>query len=459
MNSKQWKHTYIAIDLKSFYASVECVERHLDPLTTNLVVADASRTDKTICLAVTPSLKAYGLSGRSRLYEVVQKAAEIKRETGKELEYITAVPRMSLYIKYSAAIYKIYLKYFAPEDIHVYSIDEVFIDATHYLPFYKTDARNLTQKVIQDILNTTGITATAGIAPNLYLCKVAMDIVAKHIKADQNGVRIAQIDELEYRKKLWNHRPLTDFWRIGPGTEQRLAKNGIFTMGELARRSLQWEDSLYRIFGIDAEILIDHVWGYEPVELKNIKAYRSHSKSLTNGQVLHRPYNFDEALLIVKEMTQLLVLEMVEKEISSASFTLYVGYDISSATENYNGPLSMDHYGRVMPSPAGGTVNFGAPVCSFTKIMNGIADLFQKVVSPDLFVRRIFISANNTANKYAAQPGLFENEPKYTREDSLQNSVVRLQKIYGKNAVLKGINLESAGTTIQRNSQIGGHKK
>ena len=316
----------MAIDLKSFYASVECVERGLNPLTTNLVVADASRTEKTICLAVTPSLKAYGISGRARLFEVQQRCKEIKKQTGKELEYITAVPRMSLYIKYSAKIYGIYLKYFSSEDIHVYSIDEVFIDATPYLKMYNLDPKALCQKVIKDILSETGITATAGIAPNLFLCKVAMDIVAKKQKADENGVRIAQIDEMEFRRTLWNHKPLTDFWRIGPGTVRRLNKNLIYTLGDLCRASLNSGrlEMLYKTFGVDAEILIDHAWGYENVTLKDIKEYKSQNNSLTNGQVLHCPYSFDKARLIIKEMAELLSLEMVDKNLVASSFTLYV---------------------------------------------------------------------------------------------------------------------------------------
>jgi len=465
MDASKWKKTYIAIDLKTFYASVECVERGLDPLTAKLVVADCSRTEKTICLAVTAALKAYGLSGRSRLYEVVQKAKEIERQTGKKLEYITAVPRMGLYIQYSARIYEVYLKYFSPEDIHVYSIDEVFIDVTKYLPFYKLEAEVLCRKVIQDILAETGITATAGIAPNLYLCKIAMDIVAKHIPADENGVRIAMLDEIEYRKKLWNHRPITDFWRVGNGSAARLEKNGMFTMGDIARRSLVYKQSLYKIFGIDAEILIDHAWGYENCEMKHIKAYRSKASSLGSGQVLHCPYNFEDGLIIVKEMTEALVMDMVGKDIEAQSFTLVVGYDICNMSNpelRINGgtiECAVDYYGRMMPKPAHGTVDCGQVTSSTEIIKNAVVDLYNKIVNPRLLVRRINICANNIVERGVEQPTLFDDVEKLDREKQIQKVVLELQKKYGKNAMLKGLNFEEAGTMRDRNCQIGGHRK
>lgn len=457
-----WKKTYIAIDLKSFYASVECVERGLDPLTTNLVVADESRTEKTICLAVTPSLKAYGLSGRSRLFEVVQKAKEIKRQTGKELSYITAVPRMALYIKYSADIYEIYLNYFSPEDIHVYSIDEVFIDATSYLNLYKMSAHELCQKVISDIQDQTGITATAGIAPNLFLCKVAMDIVAKHIPADKNGVRIAECDEMLYRKTLWSHKPLTDFWRIGPGIAKRLENNLIFTMGDLARRSLtkDGEDSLYDIFGIDAEILIDHAWGYEPCSIKDIKSYKSDAKSLGSGQVLHCPYDAVKARLVVKEMTELLVMDMVSKKLVSSCFNLMIGYDSSSLSDKYNGPVDKDRYGRNIPKPVHGNAYLDSATNVISKVMDEVLKVYDRIIDSDLLVRRINITAMNTVEETKVQPGLFDGieEEINEKEKKIQDAVLMIQKKFGKNAMLKGHNLEEGATTIDRNSQIGGHK-
>lgn len=458
--SNDWKKTYIAIDLKSFYASVECVERGLDPLTANLVVADTSRSEKTICLAVTPSLKAYGLSGRSRLFEVVQKAKEVKRQTGKELNYIAAVPRMALYIKYSADIYEIYLKYFSAEDIHVYSIDEVFIDATSYLKLYKTDARTLCQTVIHHILRSTGITATAGIAPNLFLCKVAMDIVAKHIPADRYGVRIAELDEIEFRKTLWDHKPLTDFWRIGQGTQRRLENGFMFTLGDVARRSLSeiGKRQLYKTFGIDAEILIDHAWGYEPCTLKNIKAYHSESTSLSNGQVLHKPYSYEKARLIVKEMTELLVMDMLDKKLAAPIFTLGIGYDIGSVTDQYEGEIVVDYYGRKMPKPVNGSINFGFATSLMSKIQGGILGIYDSIVDPHLMVRRIFLTACSVIPQKQVQKELFDDLDDDGRERKIQEAVLGIQKRYGKNAMLKGHNYEEGATTRERNEQIGGHK-
>ena len=458
--------TYIAIDLKSFYASVECRERNLDPLTTNLVVADKSRTSKTICLAVTPSLKAYGLSGRSRLFEVEAKAREIKKRTGKELEYITAVPRMALYIQYSTRIYNVYLKYFAPEDIHVYSIDEVFIDATSYLSFYKTTAHELAVRVIHDVLRETGITATAGIAPNLFLCKAAMDIVAKHIPADGDGVRIAELDVASYRKQLWNHVPLTDFWRIGRGTARRLEKYLVRTMGDLARLSLRNPKLLYDEFGIDAEILIDHAWGIEPVGMKEIKNYRSDSKSLGSGQVLHEPYAFEKARIIVREMAELLALDLYRKNLVTGSVTLFTGYDVESLNQNdFDGEVVRDYYGREVPKPAHGSFSFGTETNSSKLIVEAFVSVFERTVNPKWLIRRINVIANNTIPLSERQPELFdsveENEGglKKNKEDSLQQTRLNIISRFGKNAILKGTNLEEGATTMDRNNQIGGHKK
>lgn len=457
--------TYIAIDLKSFYASVECRERGLDPLTTKLVVADRSRTSKTICLAVTPALKAYGLSGRSRLFEVEAKAREIKRQTGKELEYIVAVPRMALYIQYSTRIYNVYLHYFAPEDIHVYSIDEVFIDATSYLPFYNMSARELAIKVIHDVLAETGITATAGIAPNLFLCKAAMDIVAKHIPADSDGVRISELDVVEYRRQLWNHQPITDFWRVGKATARRLEKYFIRTMGDVARMSLKNPRFLYDEFGIDAEILIDHAWGIEPVGMKEIKNYKSEAKSLGSGQVLHEPYSFEQAKIIVREMAELLALDLFRKKLVTGSITLYVGYDVGSLeVPGFDGEVVRDYYGRELPKPAHGSWSFGTETNSSRMLVEAFVSIFERVVNPRWLVRRVNITANGTKPISARQPCLFDSVDKregglnQEKEDSLQKARLEIINRYGKNAILKGMNLEEGATTRDRNVQIGGHK-
>lgn len=457
--------TYLAIDLKSFYASVECRERLLDPLTTKLVVADKSRTSKTICLAVTPALKAYGLSGRSRLFEVEAKAREIKRQTGKELDYIVAPPRMALYIQYSTRIYNVYLRYFAPEDIHVYSIDEVFIDATSYLPFYKMTAHELAVKVIHEVLKETGITATAGIAPNLFLCKAAMDIVAKHIPADKDGVRIAEIDVSSYRKELWNHQPITDFWRVGKATARRLEKHFLHTMGDIARMSLNNPEILFDEFGIDAEILIDHAWGIEPVGMKDIKSYKSEAKSLGSGQVLHEPYTFEKAKIIVREMAELLALDLFKKKMVAASVTLQVGYDVESLNlKNFDGEVVRDFYGRDIPKPAHASAWLGQETNSSKIIVEAFVGLFEKIVNPSWLVRRVNITANNTKLESEHQPGLFDDVDKkdggfnQEKEDSLQKTRLEIMRKFGKNALLKGMNLQEGATTIDRNVQIGGHK-
>ena len=495
---------YIAIDLKSFYASVECLQRGLDPLTTNLVVADPSRTEKTICLAVTPSLKSYGVSGRARLFEVVERVRQInaqrkesapgKNLTGRswdhnklqqnpslEVDYIVAPPQMALYMETSAAIYHIYLKYIAPEDIHVYSVDEVFIDATPYLNTYGLSARELAQKMIQDILQTYGVTATAGIGTNLYLCKVAMDIVAKHIPADENGVRIAELDELQYRKLLWDHQPLTDFWRVGPGYQKRLQKVGIRTMGDIARCSLGKtgefynEDLLYQLFGVNAELLIDHAWGYEPCTIADIKAYRPESNSLTSGQVLHCPYTKEKARLVIREMADLLALDLVDKGLVTDQIVLTVGYDIENLTDpqrrkTYQGPVTTDHYGRKIPKHAHGTGNLQHHTASTREILETVSELFDSIVDANLLIRRLNLTANHVLREEDAPPlpeiqlDLF-SQPENTadtqaleREKKRQKALLTIKKKFGKNAILKGMNLQDGATAKDRNAQIGGHK-
>ena len=501
---------YIAIDLKSFYASVECVERGLDPLTTNLVVADASRTEKTICLAVSPSLKAYGISGRARLFEVVQKVkevnavrlhkapgqafsgasfhdAELKSSPDLALDYIVAPPRMAIYIQYSTRIYDIYLKYIAPEDIHVYSIDEVFIDATDYLHTYKLSARELAAQMISDILKTVGITATAGIGTNLYLSKIAMDIQAKHIPADNNGMRIAELDEMSYRRLLWSHRPLTDFWRVGRGYAKKLEDHGLFTMGDIARCSLGKptdffnEDFLYKLFGINAELLIDHAWGWEPCTIADIKAYKPSANSIGSGQVLHSPYTYDKAQLIVREMTDLLVLDLVDKRLVTDQLVLTVGYDIESLTNPrikrlYHGEITTDGYGRAVPKSAHGSSNLGRQTSSTKLILDAVTELYQRIVDKNLLIRRINITANHVvdeatvqkADKFeqldlftdyvAAQAKKAEEEAVLAREKKMQKAMLEIKRKHGKNAILKGMNLEEGATTVDRNRQIGGHK-
>ena len=524
------ERTYIAIDLKSFYASVECVERHLDPLTTNLVVADLSRTEKTICLAVSPSLKAHGIPGRARLFEVIQRVKEVnqkrlgyairnklirKDENGKylfssvsfdadvleadkslELSYITAPPRMKMYEEYSTRIYSIYLKYIAPEDIHIYSIDEVFIDATAYLETYHMTAHELTMAMVREVLYTTGITATAGIGTNLYLAKVAMDIVAKHVPADKDGVRIAELNEQTYREKLWCHTPLTDFWRVGNGINNRLEKLGLYTMGDIAKASVnkKMEDMLYKTFGINAELLIDHAWGWEPTTIEYIKKYRPITNSLSSGQVLKEPYDYDRAKLIVKEMTELLSLDLVKKKLFTRQMVLTIGYDreslkvlhkgkgiadsvyaVAKTGEEYIGKVSIDPYGRPHPSHAHGTGNLDKYTASTRKIMDAVIGIYSRVVDPDLLIRRITIAAcglvreKDIPEEPPEQLSLFvdyealqkkreKESADEERERRIQEATLILQEKYGKNAVLKGMNLEEGATTIERNGQVGGHK-
>ena len=503
-------HTYIAMDLKSFYASVECVDRGLDPLNTNLVVADASRTQKTICLAVSPSLKAYGISGRARLFEVISKvrevnalrkvrapggaftgkssfADELKEHSELEVAFVTATPRMARYLEYSTQIYDIYLKYIAPEDIHVYSIDEVFLDVTQYLKTYGMTARELASKIAMEILEKKGLTATAGIGTNLYLCKIAMDIVAKHMEPDENGVRIAELDEISYRELLWDHKPLTDFWRVGGGYRKKLEAAGLYTMGDIARCSLGGEqdfyneDFLYKMFGINAELLIDHAWGYEPTTIDLIKAYKPETNSISSGQVLQCPYEFEKGKLIVREMTDLLVLDLVEKHLVTDQMVLTIGYDIDNLTDPkrrnaYHGEVTIDRYGRRVPKHAHGTINLKNQTSSTKQIMDAVMELYDRIVDPNLLIRRIYVVACRLSDESSAkQEETFEQLDLFTdyaaleqkkqaekvkkeKERKLQEAVLSVKKKYGKNAMLKGMNLQEGATSVERNRQIGGHK-
>ena len=485
--------TYIAIDLKSFYASVECVERGLDALSVHLVVADPTRTEKTICLAVSPSLKAYGIPGRARLFEVVQAVSKInaqrrrnapgRRFRGKssdskalaadpslQLDYIVAPPQMAHYMEVSARIYGIYLRYIAPEDIHVYSIDEVFIDATDYLKAYKLSAHDFARKLIREVLAETGITATAGIGSNLYLCKIAMDIEAKHSPADADGVRIAELDEMSYRRKYWTHRPLTDFWRIGHGIAARLEAAGLYTMGDIARCSLgqPWEryneDTLYKIFGVNAELLIDHAWGWESCTMADIKAYRPASSSLSSGQVLKEPYSFAKARVVVLEMTQQLALDLVEKHLLTDQIILSIGYDAASLSEpDFRGNVSRDWYGRNVPKPAHGSINLPRQTSSTRLLSEAVTELFDRLVDPSLLVRRMYVVAARVVDENRAraiQLDLFE-EPATEddgRERSRQEAILEIRRKFGKNAILTGTNFDEGATGRERNEQIGGHK-
>ena len=485
-NEKQ----YIAIDLKSFYASVECVERGLDPLTTNLVVADESRTEKTICLAVSPSLKAHGIGGRARLFEVVQRVKEVNMAHPREkLTYLVARPRMALYMDYSTRIYNIYLRFVAKEDIHVYSVDEVMIDVTSYLETYRMTARQLAAQMIRAVMKETGITATAGIGTNLYLCKVAMDIVAKHVEADEDGLRIAELDEMSYRRLLWDHKPITDFWRVGKGYAKKLEAYGMYTMGDVARCSIGKENDflneelLYKLFGINAELLIDHAWGYEPVTMQEIKSYRPSVNSISQGQVLSEPYSFEKARIIVQEMTELLVLDLVDKHLVTDQMVLTIGYDIENLKDAkkknaYKGEITTDHYGRKVPKHAHGTTNLDRQCSSTMQIMEHVLALYDSIVDPNLTVRRINVVANRVVSEEEAvknaeqqfeQLDLFtdyekrkeqkekENEM-LEKEKRLQQAMLSVKKRYGKNAILRGTNFQEGATMRQRNEQIGGHK-
>lgn len=496
--------TYIAIDLKSFYASVECVERGLNPLTTNLVVADASRTEKTICLAVSPSLKKYGISGRARLFEVIQHVAQVNNErrirlagksfTGKsvsddelnsnpdlELDYIIAMPRMAHYIKYSTRIYEIYLKYVSENDIHVYSIDEVFMDVTNYLEYYKMSAHQLAMTIIREVLGQTGITATAGIGTNMYLCKIAMDIVAKHIPADKDGVRIAELDEMTYRRKLWDHQPLTDFWRVGRGIAQKLEKYGIRTMGQIARYSIDREELFYRLFGVNAELLIDHAWGWEPCTIDMVKAYRPENNSLCNGQVLSHAYDYKKARIVLMEMADAASLDLLDKHLVTDQLVLTVGYDTSSMADPYimkayQGEIKTDRYGRKVPKHAHGTANLKHFTSSSSIISKTATELYDRIVDHNLMIRRLSLTTNHVINEKQAkikatsvELDLFtENEQndretqeennRLKKERRIQKTLLEIKKKYGKNTILKGLNFEDGATARLRNNQIGGHK-
>lgn len=498
------KKTYIAIDLKSFYASVEAMERGLDPMTTNLLVADLSRTEKTICLAVSPSLKAYGISGRARMFEAIQQVKnanaerlrkapgrnftgssfddnELKANPNLSIDYVVAVPRMALYIEYSTRIYDVYLKYVAPEDIHVYSIDEVFIDATAYLKTLNMSAHDFTRMLIKDVLATTGVTATAGIGTNLYLCKVAMDITAKHIPADKDGVRIAELDEMSYRRLLWDHKPLTDFWRVGKGISKKLEQNYMFTMGDVARCSVYNEDLLYKLFGINAELLIDHAWGWEPCTIADIKAYKPTTNCLSSGQVLHCPYDFEKAKIVLKEMLEALSLDLVEKKLVTDQIVLTIGYDIENLTdakrrEAFKGEIKTDFYGRQIPKHARGTANLGRKTASTRLMTDAVVKAYEENVDKNLLIRRINITANRvvpeeTLSQTPApyQLSLFEDyeetEKQKAKEDAelekerrIQETLIGIKNKFGKNAILKGLNLQEGATAKDRNEQIGGHK-
>jgi len=503
------ERSYIAIDLKSFYASVECMERGLDPLTTNLVVADSSRTEKTICLAVSPSLKTHGIGGRARLFEVVQRIEQVNAQrkhkapkrtlVGKSwnapeldsnpslaVDYIVAPPQMARYMEVSTNIYQIYLKYIAPEDIHVYSIDEVFIDATAYLKTYGLTAHELAVKMIRDVLKNTGITATAGIGTNMYLAKIAMDIVAKKMPADKDGVRVAELDEMSYRRQLWNHRPLTSFWRVGHGIASKLEEKGLYTMGDIARCSLGGkydyynEDLLYKLFGVNAELLIDHAWGWEPCTIDDIKAYKPESSSISSGQVLQCPYDFEKGKLIVREMTDLLTLDLVDKGLVADQMVLTVGYDIENLRDTfkkmqYSSQVTTDHYGRQIPKSAHGSINLGQHTSSTKIITEKVMELYDRIVDPQLTVRRMYVVANHVINENnieeqppeqldfytdyeALERQKAEEEERLFREKNMQKALIGIKKKYGKNAVLKGMNLEEGATTVERNGQVGGHR-
>lgn len=497
--------TYIAIDLKSFFASVECVERGLDPLTTNLLVADVSRTEKTICLAVSPSLKAYGIGGRARLFEVIQRLREVNYErscqapghrlTGKswraeelqahpdwQVDYLAAPPQMAKYIAYSTRIYQIYLKYIAPEDIHAYSIDEVFMDVTPYLATYRMTAHQLAMTIIRDVLQHTGITATAGIGTNLYLCKIAMDIMAKKSPADKDGVRIAELDEMTYRQQLWDFTPITKFWRVGRGIAERLARYGMHTMGDVALCSVEHEELLYKLFGVNAELLIDHAWGWEPCTMEQVKAYRPENHSLSSGQVLTEPYTFQKARVVAQEMAEAAALDLVRKRLVTDQVVLSVGYDVESLSRpsirtTYDGPIVIDHYGRRVPKHAHGTAPLGKHSASTRLITEAVLFLFDRVVNPHLLIRRLTLCTNHVISEEEAkrakeepqQLDLFTDyealakqqqtaEAAEAKERRMQEALLNIKQKYGKNAILRGLNFAEGSTAVERNKQIGGHK-
>ena len=492
---------YLCIDLKSFFASVECVLRGLDPLNTNLVVADETRTEKTVCLAITPSLKKYGLGGRARLYEVVQKVKEINNIRRKnnnyrkfrdksyidselvnnkdlELDYIIASPQMRKYMMYSTKIYNIYLKYISSEDIFPYSIDEVFCDITNYLKFYKMNPMELASTIIKDVYNETGITATAGIGTNMYLAKIAMDIVAKHMEPNKIGVRMAYLDENLYRSKLWDYKPLTSFWRVGKGIAKKLEENNIFTMGDVARMSLNNENFLYKLFGVNAELLIDHAWGWEPTTIKDVKKYKPDTKSLSSGQVLHCPYNYEKTKLIIREMADSLSLDLTAKRLVTKQLVLHIQYDVSNLDNlniRYNGEIVKDMYGRKMPKPAHGTINLDYYTSSTKILVNKCIELYDLIINKKLLIRKINVTACNLINEdkninnmVSEQLDLFgsientlnkiQDKNKEKEDNKLQHTIIDIKNKYGKNSILKGMNLEEGSTAIDRNGEVGGHK-
>ena len=457
--------TYAAIDLKSFFASVECILRGLDPLKAKLVVADESRTEKTICLAVTPALKAYGIPGRARLFEVNQKVREVERRTGEKVEFLIAKPQMAKYVEYSTKVYNVYLKYVSAEDIHAYSIDECFLDLTRYLKLYKKPARELVKTIIQDVFTTTGITATGGIGTNLYLCKIAMDVMAKHVDADEDGVRIAELDEMSYRRQLWSHRPITSFWQVGRGIAERLEKcylnggRGIYTMGDIARVSVKNPEGLYKMLGVNAELLIDHAWGYEPCTIADIKKAKPRSQSTGEGQVLQDPYSFEKARLVVREMVDTVSMTLVSHDLVTNAMVLTVGYDRENVDKGiYRGETVVDFYGRTIPKPAHGTANIGYYTSSQAVMAEAVMKLFDRIVDPKLTVRRLNLVAADIVDASYEQYDLFTDVQKQQREKKRLKAELLIKKRFGKNAIVKGMDLQDGATTIERNGQIGGHR-
>ncbi len=457
--------TYAAIDLKSFFASVECILRGLDPLKAKLVVADESRTEKTICLAVTPALKAYGIPGRARLFEVNQKVRDVQRRTGEKIDFTIAKPQMAKYVEYSTKVYNVYLKYVSAEDIHAYSIDECFLDLTRYLKLYKKTARELVKTIIQDVFTTTGITATGGIGTNLYLCKIAMDVMAKHVDADADGVRIAELDEMSYRRQLWSHRPLTSFWQVGRGIAERLencrlnAGRGIYTMGDIARVSVKSPEALYKLFGVNAEILIDHAWGYEPCTIADIKKAKPRNRSTGEGQVLQDPYPFDKARLVVREMVDTVSMTLIAHDLVTNAMVLTVGYDRENVDKGiYRGETVMDVYGRLLPKPAHGTASIGYYTSSQSVIADAVMKLFDRIVDPKLTVRRLNLVAADIVDASHEQYDLFTDVQKQEKEKKRLKAELLIKKRFGKNAIVKGMDLQEGATTIERNGQIGGHR-
>ena len=465
MNQPRESRTYAAIDLKSFFASVECILRGLDPLKAKLVVADESRTEKTICLAVTPALKAYGIPGRARLFEVNQKVREVLRRTGEKIEFTIAKPQMAKYVEYSTKVYNVYLKYVSAEDIHAYSIDECFLDLTKYLKLYKKTARELVKTIIQDVFATTGITATGGIGTNLYLCKIAMDVMAKHVDADADGVRIAELDEMSYRKQLWAHRPLTSFWQVGRGIAERLencrlnAGRGIYTMGDIARVSVKNPEALYKLFGVNAEILIDHAWGYELCTIADIKKSKPRNRSTGEGQVLQDPYPFDKARLVVREMVDTVSMTLIAHDLVTNAMVLTVGYDRENVDKGiYHGVTVTDFYGRTIPKPAHGTASIGYYTSSQSVMADAVMKLFDRIVDPKLTVRRLNLVAADIVDASHEQYDLFTDVQKQEKEKKRLKAELLIKKRFGKNAIVKGMDLQEGATTIERNGQIGGHR-